>query len=44
MQGYVMDRPVLAQTGIEGRYDFDWTGCQTNFSFRRWSKGAARAG
>jgi uncharacterized protein (TIGR03435 family) len=27
MQGYVMDRPVLDQTGIEGRYDFqlDWT-------------------
>ncbi len=27
MQGFVMDRPVLDQTGIEGRYDFqlDWT-------------------
>ncbi len=27
MQGYVMNRPVVDQTGVEGRYDFqlDWT-------------------
>jgi uncharacterized protein (TIGR03435 family) len=27
MQGFVLDRPVLDQTGVEGRYDFqlDWT-------------------
>ena len=35
MQGFVMDRPVLDQTGIEGRYDFqlDWT--PDDFQFPR---------
>ncbi len=34
MQGFVMDRPVLDQTGIEGRYDFqlDWTPDEFQFS------------
>jgi len=34
MQGYVMDRPVVDQTGIEGRYDFtlDWTPDEFQFS------------
>ena len=34
MQGFVMDRPVLDQTGLEGRYDFqlDWTPDEFQFS------------
>ena len=34
MQGNVMDRPVVDQTGIEGRYDFqlDWTPDEFQFS------------
>ncbi|MEP7351919.1 MAG: TIGR03435 family protein [Acidobacteriota bacterium] len=34
MQGYVMDRPVLDQTGLDGRYDFtlDWTPDEFQFS------------
>lgn len=45
MQGVVMDRPVLDQTGIEGRCDFhrDWTPDEFQFSTLG-SKGSARAG
>lgn len=34
MQGYVMDRPVLDQTGLSDRYDFtlDWTPDEFQFS------------
>jgi uncharacterized protein (TIGR03435 family) len=36
LQRYVLDRPVLDQTGIEGRYDLklDWTGDDSQFNGR----------